>query len=643
MIFYVSPEGNDDWNGEIEEPNDEQSDGPFRTLLRAREAVRAAIAEGADGEINVLIRSGTYYLEEPLVLGPQDSPPEGSKVSWQAYPGDRPVLCGGTALTGWKDAGDGIFRVSVEDLDVPGSLFENSQRAHLARLPSESYSRVAEMVEENSHRQFRYAPGDPIENADPERVEIGLWPGGVEGEWNWSFQILSIEDIDTESRTVTLARNANYDIGPGSRYFIQGQHEFLSEPGEFALDEDEKWLYYKPFSGTTENQEIVVPSVPVIVRVEGDGKDCPAGNIKFEGLDFDVAGDGEGVIHLSDARNVEIAACRIQNGGRCGVRIDGASQGCRTCGNEIRSLGFTGVYVSGPGGTAEYLSRDHEISNNHIHHVGRIIRHGAGVQLSQSGDSVISHNRIHHAPRYAISLKSPRPGVLVGKTIDGVEVTRDNAKDFAHARNNCIEFNDMLRVNTDSQDTGVFEAWGAGTGNVISNNHVHDSNIYMSFGFAIYLDDGCDEFLVEKNIVERLRTEGEGRLWAPLLIKGQDNRIVNNVVAQNEADDAACFIEMAQEPNRRLLIERNIFCETGDTVYEFSNHDTDEDWQEDRLESSERNLLWNSAGNYGIKNVPEIEDWEQWREILDGKYDGSSRIGNPRFVDPKAGDYRFPS
>ena len=38
--FYVSPSGNDKWSGKISGPTRSLRDGPFRTLARARDAVR---------------------------------------------------------------------------------------------------------------------------------------------------------------------------------------------------------------------------------------------------------------------------------------------------------------------------------------------------------------------------------------------------------------------------------------------------------------------------------------------------------------------------------------------------------------------------------------------------------------------------
>ncbi len=55
--FYVSPGGKDTWPGKLDAPNAEQTDGPFATLARAREAVREMKKTGLPaGGVRVVLR-----------------------------------------------------------------------------------------------------------------------------------------------------------------------------------------------------------------------------------------------------------------------------------------------------------------------------------------------------------------------------------------------------------------------------------------------------------------------------------------------------------------------------------------------------------------------------------------------------------
>ena len=52
-------------------------------------------------DITVYFRGGTYYVDETIVLGVEDSGSNGYDVEYKAYPGEEPVFSGGERVTGW--------------------------------------------------------------------------------------------------------------------------------------------------------------------------------------------------------------------------------------------------------------------------------------------------------------------------------------------------------------------------------------------------------------------------------------------------------------------------------------------------------------------------------------------------------------
>ena len=96
-MLYVSTTGNDAWSGRVPQPNGARTDGPFATLAKARDAVRALRKPAT-----VRIRAGTYALTEPLIFTPRDSGTPRSPVIYEAAPGETVVLSGGRRITGWK-------------------------------------------------------------------------------------------------------------------------------------------------------------------------------------------------------------------------------------------------------------------------------------------------------------------------------------------------------------------------------------------------------------------------------------------------------------------------------------------------------------------------------------------------------------
>ena len=92
--LYIAPNGNDGGSGTI--------DAPFKTLEKARDTIRELSPEERRQNIRVFLRGGTYKMEQPFVLNVQDGAPLGLRVSYEAFPGETPVLDSGVEITGWK-------------------------------------------------------------------------------------------------------------------------------------------------------------------------------------------------------------------------------------------------------------------------------------------------------------------------------------------------------------------------------------------------------------------------------------------------------------------------------------------------------------------------------------------------------------
>ena len=169
-VFFVATNGNDSWSGRLPGPDRKANDGPFATLPRALKAVRE-FRQGVAGEVGrpatVFVCGGTYFVEAPIVLTPEDS-----NLLLTACPGTTPVLSGGRAVTGWRE-------VSVEGkkfwaADIPEvregkwmfrELWVNGRRATRARHPNRGYLAIAELPDKaaewtQGHTRFRFREGD---------------------------------------------------------------------------------------------------------------------------------------------------------------------------------------------------------------------------------------------------------------------------------------------------------------------------------------------------------------------------------------------------------------------------------------------------------------------------------------------------
>lgn len=109
--YYVANNGNDTWTGAQAAPSG--TNGPFRTMQRARDVIRAQLTRGMTSDITVLVRGGEYFQPFPLDFAPADSGRDGFQIIYRNYPGEVPVIHHGQRLTGWQLESGNIYRVPV--------------------------------------------------------------------------------------------------------------------------------------------------------------------------------------------------------------------------------------------------------------------------------------------------------------------------------------------------------------------------------------------------------------------------------------------------------------------------------------------------------------------------------------------------
>src|SRR3989338_3383291 len=72
IAFFVSKDGSDAFSGKLPEVDQNNTDGPFATLEKARDTVRKLKKEPLSGTMTVSIRGGTYQLSKTFELFKKD-------------------------------------------------------------------------------------------------------------------------------------------------------------------------------------------------------------------------------------------------------------------------------------------------------------------------------------------------------------------------------------------------------------------------------------------------------------------------------------------------------------------------------------------------------------------------------------------
>ena len=177
----------------------------------------------------------------------------------------------------------------------------------------------------------------------------------------------------------------------------------------------------------------------------------------------------------------------MQSGGTA-IRVDLHGQKNRIRSNHIEHVGGTGILVCGYGPGTKDLSHHNLIENNHIHHTGRIHAHLPDIFLWQTSENLVSHNLIHNIPYSGIIISGVMTQFFAKKgnsrelvrTIRRHEVgspkkaTLEEIRPFLHTHDNVIEYNEIHHVMQQLNDGNGIYIRGAGAGNIIRRNYIHD-------------------------------------------------------------------------------------------------------------------------------------------------------------------------
>ncbi len=639
-VFHVAPDGNDAWTGKPAAPNAAKTDGPFATLERARDAVRALkkAPGGSDAPVTILLRGGRYALAKPLVLTPEDSGAEGRPVTYAAFGDERPVLSGGVPVRGWRKHDDRLWAADVpwaRDRKEPfAQLFVNGARRIRARTPdvgSYFYTKQLQL----SGDQTPHALGISCAKGD-----LGPW-AGEKGALivlfhNWVNSVNHIKTLDVRARRIVFPRPAGaYFLGPQIRYYVENVRAGLDAPGEWYLDHAGGKLYYRPLPGEDPAQiDAIAPVVSgSLIVVQGSPEAGPkVGHLVFRGLSFQHtdadlsptyphsvqgAHTQRGALFAVGLHHATIERCEFARLGEHAVSL---REGCahntvRQC--HVHDVGGGGIYLSAaaPRKPSEAMLTAHNVvHNNFIHDGGHIFRAGCGVFLGGSA----SHNTITHNEICDLSWM----GIHLGWSWTGLRPS--------HTHHNEVGWNHIHHLgNGVLNDIGGIYTIGVSPGTVLHHNRIHDITRFERGtegygGWGIYLDAGSSEIRVENNVAYDTRDGG-----FVLHCDGHphDDVVVNNIFACSR--DGQLMRNNNKEPEgNHVHLERNIVHNAGPKMYSGNN------WKPEGKFTADRNCYWSESGAPDFYGKP-FADWQ-----ATGR-DRNAVVADPGFVDAQKRDFRL--
>jgi hypothetical protein len=644
VILYVAVDGNDAWSGTLPSPTSDKRDGPFATLIRARDAIRPQRASpGLKMGASVMLRGGTYYLSQQLTLGPEDGGRPGAGIIYAAYAGEKVQLKGSYPIGGWQLYHGNVYQAKVpREITNHGrfwQLFYHGQQQILARYPNfdpehprtGGFLYAPRTVEKGSRTLLAYDATRlyPSRWKRPNEIRINVWP------WqNWSRNICGLVKIDVTNQVFTLTP-ATYMLSEGDRFFLENAKEDLDGPGEWYYDERNHNLYFWPPNNSAPDSPVTVPVLDTLVSIQGD--DIPTAavsNVSF--LHLELSETRSNLITLGNARNCSVAGCTLSGCGDIAVKITEGSHGNEIIGCDIAHVGGSAIVLDGAIDRTDALNThlsSNNISNNHVHDVGAGGNAGGAIMINAiSGgngthDNVISHNLVYDTPRQGI-------------TINGVR--------------NRVEYNHVHHTNQEQADGGAIGVVARDLyerGCVIRFNFVHDTGGYDMIKpgvwasahncCGIYLDDYTSGVHVHGNLV--LRTSR----GAIIIRGGQDNLIENNIIVEGGVSQLE-YVPLDSQANRPdpEHPDKSVWLMKGNRCVRniFSYQDPQSAWVtggkwQQILTESDRNLIWHAGLpiTVNLAGVTSGEYWSAWQKM---GFDAHSTIADPQFLNPSADDYR---
>lgn len=533
--LYVAPDGDDANPGTLAQP--------FRTIARARDVVRTKTST-MSGDIVVYLRGGTYPQSTTLSFDNADSGKGESYVKYVAYPGERPLITGGSLITGWavSDATNDIFSANA-GTTIFRQLYVNGNKAVRARTPN---------LGANGEASFHRLSGwdKSAHNVQLATSYVANWTNLTKVEMHlmtaWADNTLRIASLATSGSTAYVRfQKPEDDIlfvrpnprldqqgwGAGRAFYLENALEFLDQPGEWYLDETTNTVYYRPRAGEDmATATVVVPIVETVVSISGASPSAQVANMWFEGLTFahstylrpslygyldaqagqynltadannnQTIGRPTAGVSVTNANHIHFERNLFTQMAATGLDLVSGTRDDWIVGNVFTNIGGSGISVGkfvadetteyhliyNPSDENEICTRD-LISNNYIKNVTTEIQGACGIAAGYPAHIVIEHNEVE------------------GTNFTGISVGYGwtNASNAMTA--NKIVLNHVHHVaNTLAGGAGISTISNQGSASEIQFNYLHDINQSQWHDYAVqglFLDEGTSGYTVAHNLM----------------------------------------------------------------------------------------------------------------------------------------------
>jgi len=692
--FYVSPKGDD--------ANDGLSlKKPFKTLERAKLAVRELKKDGAKKDISVELAGGIYKFERTLLFTLEDSALGGGKISYAAKSGETPVFSAGEALEFKKaksapkgfDAAllpklwvaDASKAVALKESAMPAyckerdanilSLYKGFKRLDRAKSPMFMMPKAT-----------RQAFGECDYSQVPVPEKFKIIPDALNGAEvfargavPWTISVLAAEGWLEKGRYITCKTYATYtpmqlQTSPlRENAWIENSAQFLDADGEWIYAPADKKVY---MLSDAKPEGVFAPLLIEIIKIEGEVRekepqDIPVRGIEIKGVkfacserfsprksehlwgiqhDWDFYDRPTAAVRLRAAEDCAIEDCNFEDLGGGAIRMDLSAKNCAVKNSYFARLGGSGVLLNGYGMGLKKTMTQNLIENNYFKDCGQVFWHQPAVHVSMGFKNIVRHNTIRDFPYNGINVTGVRSAFQDVKHLDSININRYFEIDpkFKDAKGRCrIRFPDTIPY--------------LGGENIVEFNDISRTGERMGDTNAIYISGSGLGDVARGNFLHdirgyqanaTLRTDDcqtgtliednvfYNNVGLGIIIKGT-NSIINNFFVEsrrgNYTEKGAIGISFRGGPNIGMKVLRNIVY-----VCAEENPLPIQIWQlsnTGKITFKEMDVDYNLFWMAGeSQEIAERQVQEFSEKYGWGKH---SEIGNPRFRDIANYDFSF--
>lgn len=301
--IYVSAGGNDSAAG--------TADAPLKTidaaLRQAREWRRLGLNDKTRGGISIIIRGGTYRLDRPIFIRPEDSGTPESPTVIRGEADAETVISGGVSVTGWRKGCDDPRlpatvrdKVWVADAPMSGNRIVYARQMY---ADGRKALRATQFGEYGMERMAAFSPEDEsITIPTPGTDLSGARQLEMTVHQRWAIAILRVKEMKDMGNGLTkvwfhqpesrleFAHPWPQPVIDGERgnssFCLSNALELLDEPGEWYQDYPSGRIYYYPEDGRTPDKMQITVSAMETLVVIGGTRERTVSNVTFSNLSF---------------------------------------------------------------------------------------------------------------------------------------------------------------------------------------------------------------------------------------------------------------------------------------------------------------------------------------------------------------------